>query len=180
MRQEEGGTVHEALVPLAVGFPPAPAAFAHSRLDAYRSGLAAFDRYCRSSRGGSFGELAHIDRREGQLQKAESAYRETIAEWKRLGHRAAVAHQLECFAILAQTSEDGRRAAQLYGAAEALRERIGIAMTPAEKTEYDVQIDRLKAGMQAKDFTAAWEAGRAMTLEHAVDFALENQPKTAA
>ncbi|HSR20399.1 MAG TPA: adenylate/guanylate cyclase domain-containing protein [Anaerolineales bacterium] len=125
-------------------------------------------------------ELAHIDRREGQLQKAESAYRETIAEWKRLGHRAAVAHQLECFAILAQTSEDGRRAAQLYGAAEALRQRIGIAMTPAEKTEYDVQIDRLKAGMQPKDFSAAWAAGRAMSLEHAVAFALENQPKTAA
>ncbi len=30
--------------------------------DAYRSGLAAFDRYCRSSRGGSFLELPHIDR----------------------------------------------------------------------------------------------------------------------
>ena len=31
-------------------------------LDAYRSGLAAFDRYCRSSRGGSFMELSHTDR----------------------------------------------------------------------------------------------------------------------
>ena len=30
--------------------------------DAYRSGLAAFDRYCRSSRGGSFLTLAHRDR----------------------------------------------------------------------------------------------------------------------
>ena len=40
-------------------------------------------------------ELAHIDRHEGQLDKAEAAYRETILQWKRLGHRAAVAHQLE-------------------------------------------------------------------------------------
>ena len=30
-------------------------------LDAYRSGLAAFDRYCRSSRGGSFTSLSHTD-----------------------------------------------------------------------------------------------------------------------
>ncbi len=30
--------------------------------DAYRSGLAAFDRYCRSSRGGSFLTLSHRDR----------------------------------------------------------------------------------------------------------------------
>ena len=28
---------------------------------AYRSGLAAFDRYCRSSRGGPFHELSHVD-----------------------------------------------------------------------------------------------------------------------
>ncbi len=58
-------------------------------------------------------ELAHIDRREGNLEKAESAYRETILEWKRLGHRAAVAHQLECFASIAQTRGDGARAARL-------------------------------------------------------------------
>ena len=31
-------------------------------IDAYRSGLAAFDRYCRSSRDGSFMELSHRDR----------------------------------------------------------------------------------------------------------------------
>ncbi|HJN43014.1 MAG: hypothetical protein CL477_19730 [Acidobacteria bacterium] len=29
--------------------------------DAYRSGLAAFERYCRSSRGARFGELSHVD-----------------------------------------------------------------------------------------------------------------------
>ena len=29
--------------------------------DAYRSGLAAFDRYCRSSRGGPFHDLSHVD-----------------------------------------------------------------------------------------------------------------------
>ena len=31
-------------------------------LDAYRAGLAAFQRYCRSSRGGDFMELSHNDR----------------------------------------------------------------------------------------------------------------------
>ena len=36
-------------------------ALAESR-DAYRAGLAAFDRYCRSSRGAPFRELSHVDR----------------------------------------------------------------------------------------------------------------------
>jgi tetratricopeptide (TPR) repeat protein len=125
-------------------------------------------------------ELAHIDRYEGRLDKAEAAYRETILQWKRLGHRAAVAHQLESFAILAQAREDGLRAARLYGAAEALRERIGISMTPIEKSEYDVHVARLNEGMDAKDFAEAWADGRAMTLEQAVAFALENQAKAIA
>jgi hypothetical protein len=108
-------------------------------------------------------ELAHIDRYEGQLDRAEAAYRETILQWKRLGHRAAVAHQLESFASIAQAREDRLKAARLYGAAEALRERIGIAMTPIERSEYDAEVARLKAGIDDKDFATAWKDGRAMT-----------------
>jgi tetratricopeptide (TPR) repeat protein len=125
-------------------------------------------------------ELAHIDRYEGQLDRAEAAYRETILQWKRLGHRAAVAHQLESFAFVAQAREDRFKAARLYGAAEALRERIGIAMTPIEQSEYDVEIARLKAGMEGEAFAEAWKDGRGMTLEQAVAFALEVKAKSAA
>jgi predicted ATPase/class 3 adenylate cyclase len=123
-------------------------------------------------------ELAHIERHEGRLDKAESAYRETILQWKRLGHRAAVAHQLESFAFIAHRREDRLRAARLYGAAESLRERIAIAMTPIEQAEYDADVARLRAATDERDFAAAWNEGRAMTLEQAVAFALENQPKT--
>ena len=122
-------------------------------------------------------ELAHLDRYEGQLEKAEAAYRDTILEWKRLGHRAAVAHQLECFASLAQAREDGGRAARLYGAAEALRQKIVIPMTPKEKTEYDTQIANLRAGMDEKGFAAAWAEGHAMNMEQAITNALETRPR---
>jgi len=124
-------------------------------------------------------ELAHIDREEGQLDKAEAAYRETILQWKRLGHRAAVAHQLESFAFIAQSRGEDARAARLYGAAEAIRERIGIAMTPIEQTEYDAQVARLKAGSQSQAVARAWSEGRAMTLEQAVSFALGDRPASA-
>ena len=120
-------------------------------------------------------ELAHIDRYEGRLDKAEAAYRETILGWKRLGHRAAIAHQLESFAFIAQAREDGQRAARLYAAAEALRESVGIPMTPSEKVEYDAEIARLRAGMDEKAFAAAWSEGGALSLEQAVAFALERK-----
>ncbi len=125
-------------------------------------------------------ELAHIDRREGNFEKAESAYRETILEWKRLGHRAAIAHQLECFASIAQTRANGPRAARLYGAADALREKISIAMTPVEKTEYDRLVSELRSSMDEEGFTLAWADGRLMSADQAIQFALETKQVSPA
>ncbi len=124
-------------------------------------------------------ELAHIDRYEGHYQQAETVYRETIREWQRLGHRAAVAHQLECLASIAKVQEQGRRAATLFGAAQALREKIGISMTPFEKVEYDREIADLRRGLDQGVFDSSWAAGRAMSMDQAIAFVLEAKPNTA-
>jgi predicted ATPase/class 3 adenylate cyclase len=125
-------------------------------------------------------ELAHLDRREGKLDRAEAVYRETILEWKRLGHRAAIAHQLECFASIAQIRGNDERAASLNGAAEALREKIAIAMTPAEKVEYDQRVSQLQTTMDAKDFAEAWTKGRAMSMDQAITYAINPRPAGAS
>ena len=44
-------------------------------------------------------EFGHMERYEGHLDKAEQVYHETIPVWQKLGHRAAVANQLECLAF---------------------------------------------------------------------------------
>ena len=120
-------------------------------------------------------ELAHIERETGQYQQAIPMYRETILEWQRLGHRAAIAHQLECFAFIAKAQEQPERAAKLFGTAEALREKINIAMTPQERTEYYREIADLRANMDEKSFVSLWAEGRAMTMEQAFEFALEKK-----
>ena len=63
-------------------------------------------------------ELAHLDRESGDLQVAKEAYRKLIETWKDLGHYAAVAHLLECFAYIALREDDPGRATRLFGAAE--------------------------------------------------------------
>ncbi|HUI89050.1 MAG TPA: adenylate/guanylate cyclase domain-containing protein [Anaerolineales bacterium] len=120
-------------------------------------------------------ELAHIERYEGHYQRAKAMYKESIVEWKRIGHRAAIAHQLECFASIAKFEEQPQRAACLFGAAEALREKIDIQMTALERVEYDREITNLKAGMDERLFSSAWAEGRAMTMEQAIDFAIERK-----
>ncbi|HET9590097.1 MAG TPA: hypothetical protein VFO91_15030, partial [Anaerolineales bacterium] len=120
-------------------------------------------------------ELAHMEREEGHYETAEQMYRGTIMEWQRLGHRAAVAHQLECLAFLAKVQENGEHAATLFGAAEALREQIEISMTVVERVEYDREVADLRAGMDKSAFESAWTQGRAMTMDEAIGYALHGQ-----
>ncbi len=121
-------------------------------------------------------EYAHMDRYEGQIEKAENAYRETIIEWQKLGHRAAVANQLECLAFIAKMREQPERAAKLLGAAEILREKINIQMSQFERIEYDQHVADLKNGLDEKTFRSLWAEGRAMTMEQAIELALQGQP----
>lgn len=118
-------------------------------------------------------ECAHMERLEGHHDKAASMYRETILEWQRLGHRAAVANQLECFAFIAKVHEQTERAAKLFGAAEALREKINIPMSEVEQVEYERETADLKANMDENEFASDWAQGRSMTMEQALQFALE-------
>jgi predicted ATPase/class 3 adenylate cyclase len=118
-------------------------------------------------------EIAHMDRFEGNYQRAIPEYRESILEWKRLGHRAAVANQLECFAFIAKAQEQPERATILFGAAEALRKLINIDMSPMERVEYQHEVADLKANMNEKDFNTAWSKGRSMTIDEAIELAIK-------
>ena len=118
-------------------------------------------------------ELGHIERRLGNYAEAVKLYHETIAGWLELGNRAALAHELESLAIIAAAQRRPRRAARLFGAAEALRETIGSSMTPLERTEYAEAISNTHAQIDESEWSTAWAEGRALPLDQAVAFALE-------
>jgi predicted ATPase/class 3 adenylate cyclase len=117
-------------------------------------------------------EMAHVARRMGNFQEALALYHETLPEWQEIGHRGAVAHQLECFGFIAKAQEQGERAVKLLSAAEALRTASKSPRTPQEGIEYDREVAGLRAGMDEKEFDLLWEEGKSMTMEQAVDFAL--------
>jgi predicted ATPase/class 3 adenylate cyclase len=119
-------------------------------------------------------ELAHIEREQGRYQQAIPMYRETIREWQRLGHRAAIAHQLECLAFIAKAQDQAECALKLLGAAEALREKIKIAMTPPERIVYDREVTDLKVSMGENEFITMWSNGRELSMELAIQFAVES------
>jgi predicted ATPase/class 3 adenylate cyclase len=117
-------------------------------------------------------ELAHVLRAHGELDEPLVTYRDLLPKWRDLGHRSAVAHELECIAYILIRKEEPVRAAMLLGAAEALREAIDSVMTKREQVEYANEMESLRAGMDEAEFEQAWKKGRAMTMEQAIQFAL--------
>ena len=118
-------------------------------------------------------ELGHVARHTGDIDQAKRIYNETLRAWQDLGNRAAIAHQLECFAFLAISDEEPQRASKLFGAAEALREKIQASMMEPERVEYNQAVAQVRSMLVEAEFIALWAEGRAMTMEQAMAFALQ-------
>jgi len=78
---------------------------------------------------------------------------------------------LECLAGL--SADDGRHheAARLFGAAEAMRQRIGVVRFKIHENGYDASVAALRNAVGDKDFDAAWAEGAALSTEDAIAYA---------
>jgi predicted ATPase/class 3 adenylate cyclase len=121
--------------------------------------------------------LGATTQEQGDFAAARSLLLESLAMWRDMGERRGIAYALGELGIVAVQMGDHERAARLLGAAEAAREAMGIALTPTERAGYEPEAARVRAGLSQEAFEAAWNAGRAMTPEQAVAFALE-QPES--
>jgi predicted ATPase len=118
-------------------------------------------------------ELAHILRRHGEIDEALALYKEVLPKWKDLGHRSAVAHELECVAFILGQKGRAEQALTQLGAAEALRALIDSAMTTPEQAEYEKAVSAFRAGVEDDKFRQLWDAGHSMNMDEAIKYALE-------
>jgi predicted ATPase/class 3 adenylate cyclase len=117
-------------------------------------------------------EIGHIERYTGNLTQAKLIYQKTIKGWQEIGNRSAIAHQLECFGFLAIHVEEPQRAAKLFGAGEALREKAQSPMADHEQVEFDQSVAHLRTMLPRREFNTLWAEGRSMTMEQAIQLAL--------
>ena len=67
-----------------------------------------------------------------------------------------------------------RRGARIWGAVERLRTEIGSPMALNERPHYDLCVAAARAGLgDDAAFDRAWQEGAALTLEQAMEFALD-------
>ena len=118
-------------------------------------------------------DLAHALRRGGRLDEALAMYRETIGGWVHLGHKGAIANQLENIAYVMVERGDAARAARLLGAADGLRESSHARLAFDEEPEFERFVERARAALSGAAFEAAWAEGRAMSQADAVALARE-------
>lgn len=146
----------------------------------FETARAAFGRSAETSRRignkrgaySSQSDFAHLLRQRGELDEALMIYKDVLPKWKDLGHRAAVAHVLECIAFILVRKEEPEIAVLLLGAADALRESIDSVMTNMEKEEHKGEVSALRELLGDTSFNKEWDQGRKMTMDQAIELAL--------
>jgi predicted ATPase/class 3 adenylate cyclase len=118
----------------------------------------------------SLSNLGLVAWRQGDRARARRLLAEGLKLRQALGDKAGIAGSLESLAMI---EPDPERAACLYGAAEGLREVLHHPRTPSGRSDYDRELGTLRAALGEQAFAAAWDQGRAMTLEQAIPYALD-------
>jgi predicted ATPase/DNA-binding SARP family transcriptional activator len=118
------------------------------------------------------GRSGQLAQRHGDYERAVVLCTEGLALFRDIGDKRGTPACLEALAAVASAQGQPERAARLFGAAQTVREAGGFALPPADRAECERDLAAVGARLGEKAFAGAWAAGRAMTLEEAVDYAL--------
>lgn len=119
--------------------------------------------------------LAIVAREQGQLTEA----RQRLVEYVQLSgvpyDAMGIADVLDDFASLAAAEARPERAFRLAGAAAALRQTSNMRLTAEERGRLERWLARAAVRLDGPARTAAWVEGQAMTIEQAIQYALDAQ-----
>ena len=108
---------------------------------------------------------------QGEPEQAERDVHEALFCAAGITARVGVADILECLAHLASDGGGAREAARLFGAAQALRQRIGEGRFKIWDAGYEASVAAVRDALGEKDFDSAWAEGAALSTEEAVAYA---------
>ncbi len=123
--------------------------------------------------GVSLGTLGWVAMRMGDRKRAIARLGESLSVRREIGDKGGCAWCLERMAEIALARANGEKAVRLFGAAAALRASIGSVIDPVDQPQYERRLASMRAGLGEEQFNAAWDEGRALTLEQAIVHALE-------
>jgi DNA-binding NarL/FixJ family response regulator len=119
--------------------------------------------------------LATLAQAERDHERARDLFEEGLELSAALGNEADVAHCLEGLASIAGAEGRMVRAARLWGAEEALLERIEAAVYTyvPDRSLQQSRVAAARSQLDEEAFAAAWAEGGTMTAEQIIEYALD-------
>jgi tetratricopeptide (TPR) repeat protein len=117
--------------------------------------------------------LAGLKVLQGELEQATALLKNSLHLYCQINHIYFIGNCFIVFAGAANGYKKAIRAAQLFGAREAIHESIGANLDPGFQRIYVSQVAQTRAMLEESAFASAWAEGRAMTLDQAIAYALD-------
>jgi hypothetical protein len=103
------------------------------------------------------------------MPAARRCYQQSLELNQQVGEKWMTPFNLEGLASVVVTQGELRWAAQLWGAAEALREAIDVPRLPVDRVGYEQAVAAAQAQLGEEAFASAWQEGWTMKLEQVLD-----------
>lgn len=119
----------------------------------------------------NLGDLAFA---QNDHRTAMKLHQQSLAIRRDLGNRPTIVDSLQRLAHVSFVLSRPLHAARTWGAVERLREQLGIPLSGDERLRYERLVASARsASGDHKAFNSAWQRGRALTLEQAIQNSLE-------
>jgi non-specific serine/threonine protein kinase len=120
----------------------------------------------------SLHELGRVALAQGAHDEATELEREALALRRDQGEMWGIAECLEGLAAVARAQGRPERAAHLIGAAEVVREAVGVPLPAADRADYEQDLIALRGALGDQVFSAVREQGWTVALDTVVEDAL--------
>jgi DNA-binding CsgD family transcriptional regulator len=107
----------------------------------------------------------------GEPELAERDAHDALACAARVEAHLGIPDALECLGSLAGAADSHREAARLFGAADALRQRMGAIRFKIYDAEHDAAVAMLRNALGEADFESAWAEGAELSTDEAIAYA---------
>ena len=124
----------------------------------------------RHGTAGSLAALGKVVLVQGDATTAQALYEESLALSRELGEQWMIAAGLLGLGEVVAARHKLAWAAQLWGAADAVRDALGgVPIPPVELADYERSLSAARVHLGERAFAAAWSQGRAMTPQQALE-----------
>jgi non-specific serine/threonine protein kinase len=112
---------------------------------------------------------------QGCSEQAKALFAESLGLRRELGDKLTAPNTVEALASAAAAQGEAERTARLYGVVEKLNEVMGIPQDAGEDALTGPYLAAARSQLDEAAWQEAWTQGRAMTLEEAISYALQEE-----